>query len=266
MAWSSFREETIGDSPGLLLLTVHVPPSNALSLVAYREIIELFGSVIPNSGVKCVILTGSGEKAFISGSDIGDFLKLSSETVAARNAVVRRAFETIRLCPVPVIGAINGAALGAGLVVASCCDALVASEKASFGLPEINVGVMGGTKALSRLVPWQKVRWMALSGKRLSADDLCRWGSVEAVVSGDKLLSHAVDMARIVASKSPTAIRLQKHVLAITESMNQGDGYQVEQLATGIMISHPDSKEAASAYLEHREPKFIDVSDDTVER
>jgi len=153
---------------------------------------------------------------------------------------------------VPVIGAINGPALGGGLAIVAQCDVIVAAETATFGLPEIDVGVMGGTKPLARMVPEKVMRWMALSGQRVTAAYLERLGVIHQVVPREKLLETALAAADEICAKSPAAVRLMKEVINLTEHMNLDDGYHVETYATAIISTHPDSKEAARAFKEKR--------------
>jgi len=128
----------------------------------------------------------------------------------------------------------------------------VAAEKATFGLPEIDVGVMGGTKHLARIVPEKVMRWMALSGKRVTAAYLERLGAIHQVVPREQLLEAALAAADEICTKSPAAVRLMKEVINLTEHMNLNDGYHVETYATAIISTHPDSKEAARAFREKR--------------
>jgi enoyl-CoA hydratase/carnithine racemase len=159
-------------------------------------------------------------------------------------------------CKKPVIGAINGPALGAGLAVAASCDILLAAEEASLGLPEINVGLLGGGRHTMRLFGHSRTRRMMLTGYRVSGPELLRLGIVEACVPGPELMATAMEMAAEVAAKSPVAIRLAKHALNTIEEMSLRDGYRFEQNMTAELSGYEDSKEAMQAFVEKRSPVF----------
>lgn len=240
----------------IAIITIDRPPVNALDTPTYRALAEVFSSVADDPELRCVVLTAGGTRAFCAGSDVREFKLLTPENSRRRARTIRAAFDAIWKCPLPVVGAVNGPALGAGLAICSYCDILIASETATFGLPEIKVGVLGGTKQLSRLVPPKKLRWMGLSGETVSAQELKGFGGIEAVVAHDSLIPTAIAYAAKIADRSPTAVRLQKEALNLTEYMELSEGYQVEQLFTGLLSASSESKEAASAYLEKRDARF----------
>jgi enoyl-CoA hydratase len=253
---AQIRVELPSDHPHVLLATIDNPPVNVMNTALYLRMQELFEGIAGDGKVRCIVLTGAGARAFVAGSDVKDFAVLTPGTALARARIIRNAFTAIRECVVPVIGAINGPALGAGMAIAAACDVVLAAENAVFGLPEINVGVLGGAQHLSRVVPPKRMRWMALSGKRLSAQELTAAGGVERVVPADRLIAEALAMADEIAEKSPPAIRLQKECLNLIETLGVDQGYHVEQLGTAILSSLPESKEAASAFVAKRKPKF----------
>ena len=242
--------------PHVLLITIDRPPLNAMTLDAHRELLAALRSVEEDDDIRCVVLTGAGERAFVAGGDVGELGAMDAASALVRTRVVRQVFDAIRRNPVPVIGAINGHALGGGLVMMSQCDIVIAAETATFGLPEINVGVMGGTKHLARIVPEKVMRWMALTGKRVDAAFMERLGVVQQVVPREQVLQAALQAADDICAKSPASVRLMKEVINLTESMNLDDGYHVETYATAIISTHPDSKEASKAFKEKRPAVF----------
>jgi enoyl-CoA hydratase len=242
------RQSTPEGRPHISVVTIDRPPVNAMSLEAHRELLATLRSLGQDASVRCAVLTGAGERAFVAGGDVGELGALDAISALERTRVVQDVFDAIRRCPVPVIGAINGPALGGGLVMMAQCDVVVAAETATFGLPEIEVGVMGGTKHLARIVPEKVMRWMALSGKRVGAAYLERL----RVVPRHEVLQAALEAADAICTKSPAAVRLMKEVINLTEHMNLNDGYHVETYATAIISTHPDSKEAARAFREKR--------------
>lgn len=256
MPESNVLFEKSKENPHVLVVTLSRPPANAITMQAYKDICDLFGNLDQDPAIRCVVITGSGEKFFSAGSDVKELGDLGPNSARERSRYARRAFESIRNAPVPVIAAVNGFALGSGLVISMVCDIVLACEKAKFGLPEINAGVMGGTRHLARVVPEKTMRLMALTGKMLSARELNMLGAIYQVTDQSVLMSEAMKLAGEITEKSPAGISLMKEVINLTESMDLPDGYHVETYATAIITAHPDSKEAARAFKEKRKPNF----------
>jgi enoyl-CoA hydratase len=246
------RRDRPAGRPQVLVLTIDRPPRNAMSLDAHRELLDALRSVDDDPGIRCIVLTGAGDRCFVAGGDVGELGAMDPATALTRTRVIRQVFDAIRRNPVPVIAAVNGHALGSGMVMVSQCDVVIAAENATFGLPEITVGVMGGTKHLARVVPEKLMRWMALTGRSVGPEVLQRLGAVHRVVPREQVLDAALEAADDICAKSPAAVRLMKEVMNLTEGMNLEDGYHVETYATAIISAHPDSKEAARAFREKR--------------
>ena len=256
MTTSAIHKTRPPEHPHVLVITIDRPPLNAMTLDAHRELLAALRSIEDDEDIRCIVLTGAGERAFVAGGDVGELGALDSASALVRTRVIRQVFDAIRRNPVPVIGAINGHALGSGMVMVSQCDFVIAAETATFGLPEINVGVMGGTKHLARIVPEKVMRWMALTGNRVNATYLERLGVIQQVVPREQVLQAALKAADEICAKSPASVRLMKEVINLTESMNLDDGYHVETYATAIISTHPDSSEAAQAFKEKRSAVF----------
>ena len=143
----------VNRSDGVALVTINRPPVNALTLALYADIADLFDSMADWNDVNVAVLTGSGTRAFCAGLDLKEFLAASVDDDPERAKVVRRCFASVRHAAIPTIAAVNGPALGAGAVLASVCDIRIASETATFGMPEINVGRCGGTAHMGRHLP-----------------------------------------------------------------------------------------------------------------
>jgi enoyl-CoA hydratase len=241
----------------IALVTMDRPPVNAVNTQFQDEMTLVFDTLSDREDVRVAILTGAG-KVFCAGADIkarlgrepqpGDFWQHSRRA--------REAFHAIVECRVPVIAAINGPALGAGLAIVASCDLLIASENALLGLPEINVGLLGGGRHAMRLFGHSKARRLMFTGQRLSGAELYRLGVVEECVPPDKLMDTARALAAEIAAKSPVAIRLAKHALNSIEEMSLRDGYRFEQNMTGELSRYEDSKEAMRAFVEKRLPVF----------
>ena len=233
------------------------PPVNALSTAMMNELTFELDRISEDDSVRAVVLTGEG-RAFCAGAD----LKSRKETIKGPGDLpqhsrrTRECFHAIRECTKPVVAAVNGPALGAGLAIIASADILVASEKASVGLPEINVGLLGGGRHAMRLFSHSRVRRMMLTGMRMDGAELYRLGVVEACVPAEQLMDTAVGLAREMASKSPLSIRLAKRTLNAIEEMSLRDGYRYEQDMTAAIATTDDAKEALAAFLEKRDPVF----------
>ena len=242
------------------VVTLDNPPVNAQSRETMEELIEVFDELNHTKGVRCVVLTGNG-KCFSAGADIKGRAKQSEWAPGDINRHLRRAREVgfvIMESNIPVIAAVNGPALGAGMGLAIMSDFIVASTKASFGLPEIDVGLMGGVRHTMRVFPIGLTRRMVLTGWRVPAEELYRRGLIEACVEPEELMDTAMEFARNIASKSPTATRKAKRALNTVETMGLKDGYRFEQNLTVEMTQHEDSREAMRAFIEKRPPVFSD--------
>ena len=248
------RTEIRPEHPNVLLVTVDRPPVNAMSVDTYRQLWETFESLRERPEIHVAILTGAGDKAFIAGSDVKVLAERTPEITAARGYGSRRTYDAIRNCAVPTIAAVNKAALGAGFIMASVCDFIVSSEKAKFGLPEINVGALGGARHIMRVVPEKVMRAMVMTGDRFDAHYLERLGVIYRVVEHDKLMDAAFELADSLAAKSPRLMRMRKEGMNLAEELPVNEGYRVEQLFTALAGNHPDAKEAARAVAEKRKP------------
>jgi enoyl-CoA hydratase len=242
----------------LARITLNRPPVNAASQAVYEEIRDLFGrfdEVAP--AAKAVVLTGAG-RHFCAGNDLDEFLTLDAANSAGRMRVVRDAFASIYDCPVPVIGAVRGAALGTGLAIAASCDLVIAGDSARFGTPEVAVGVMGGARHLARLVPQPLVRLMYFTAEPVPAAELVGYGSVVEVVPDGDLVDAATEIARRISQHSRVALRHAKETLNAVEFMDLKGGYEFEQRMTGHLVAYPDAREAVTARVEGRAPVYAD--------
>jgi enoyl-CoA hydratase len=202
-----------------------------------------------------VVLRGEG-KHFSAGNDLDEFMTLTSENSPGRMKLVREAFSAIYDCPVPVIAAVHGYALGTGVALAGSCDLVICGESAHFGTPEVGVGVMGGAKHLSRLVPQQVVRLMYLTADPVPASEIIRYGGVVRIVPDADLLDAALELAGRLTRHSPLALRMAKESLNTIEYMDLASGYQFEQRLTGRLAGSEDSQEARRAIVEKRPPRY----------
>ncbi|WP_379564440.1 enoyl-CoA hydratase-related protein [Pseudonocardia lutea] len=250
---TSFEHLTVSVEDRIATVQLDRPPVNAFTQEMYLEIERLFSTV--DEQADAVVLTGAG-KHFCAGNDLNEFATLTPDNADGRMEIVRRAFFAIQDCAVPVIGAVNGTAVGTGLAIAASCDFVVAAENARLGVPEIGVGVMGGARHLARLVPEPWVRCMYLTGDPLPAGALRALGAIVEVCPADELVETARDWAARIVRHSSAAIRMAKRSLREIETMDIKSGYTFEQGLTREFSGHPDSREAVRALIEGRAPEF----------
>ncbi|MCT9812546.1 enoyl-CoA hydratase/isomerase family protein [Acidovorax sp. Be4] len=238
------------------LVTLNRPPVNALNRAMRREIVAIFDEISARDDIRCAVLTGQGS-IFCAGADLkdrpdadihGDFLE--------HNRITRETGNAIRECAKPVIAAINGAALGAGFGLAAACDILYASENATVGMPEINVGLAGGASMLKTVFGRSTLRRMFFTGQRLTAHELLQRNVIEQVLPEQELLPVTMALAREIASKAPMAIAFAKRAANMVDVMPQRDAYRFEQEFTMALSRTEDAREARMAFLEKRAPQF----------
>ena len=239
------------------VVTLQRPPVNATNRAMRLELTRLFDAIGDRQDIRAVVLTGAG-KTFCAGADIKERTELTGEPGEYNelNRLAREMFYSILECPKPVVAAVNGHALGAGMAIALCCDILLASQDAVFGMPEIDVGLAGGVKYLQRHLPPSKVRRLLLTGQRISAPELYRLGVLEECVPPGELMPQAMAVAGEIASKSPMTVRLLKESFTAVENMSLRDGYRLEQNVSKAMSQTADAQEAQLAFVQKRKPVF----------
>ncbi|MFX1676460.1 enoyl-CoA hydratase-related protein [Paraburkholderia sp. A2WS-5] len=241
---------------GVAIVTIDRPPVNALTLALYGEIADVFESLGNELDVHCAIFTGAGNRAFCAGLDLNEFLSATPEQDPERAAIVRRTFSAVYRCPIPVIAAVNGPALGAGSVLATVCDIRIAASNARFGTPEINVGRCGGAAHHGRLIPQGALRRMYFTGEPIGAQEAFRLGLIDEVVEPENLMPAALKLAAKIAAKSPLGLRYAKQALNDIESMPLEAAYEHEQGYSTKLMYTEDAREATRASVEKRPPVF----------
>ena len=233
------------------------PPVNAQNRRFREEIIAIFDALSDRADVRAIVLMGEG-KIFSAGADLKERPSLSQETGAypRHNRIVRESFNAVMECEKPVIAAINGAAIGAGCVLALCCDILIASEAGYLAMTEVDVGLAGGVSHVRRFFRESDARLLIYTARRMSGAELYRMGVASACVSADALLDTALGIAHEIAGKSPLAIKAAKRSFNVTEGMALRDAYRFEQSQTVALASTEDTKEAQLAFAEKRKPIF----------
>jgi enoyl-CoA hydratase/carnithine racemase len=241
------------------IVTINNPPLNILTMAVRAELEAVFDELDSKKDeIRVVILTGKG-KAFVAGADIKTFPDLTQETAKARLKKTRPLFLQIEQFERPVVCAVNGYCFGGGLELALCCDIRIASSEAQLGQPEINVGLIpgaGGTQRLPRLVGAGIAKELIYTGKFISAEDAARIGLVNKVVEPEKLLDEALEMAELISSKSPLAVRAAKEAIDRGLNMTLSEGLEVESDHWSYLCGTEDQKEGARAFIEKRKPVF----------
>jgi len=246
--------------PPIAILTIQRPQTlNALDERTLEELRAAVLSLQNDEAIRCVVLTGSGEKAFAAGADIKELAHDTPEAAQRRAAAGQDVFNIIEGLDTPVIAAVNGLALGGGCELAMACTLRIAADSARFGQPEINLGLIpgfAGTQRLVRLVGKSKAMEMILTGNPITAGDALACGLINRVVPAARLLQEARALAGELASKPPIALRYAKDAVNRGENMPFADACQLESALFGLVTTTQDRKEGTSAFLEKRKPVF----------
>ena len=241
------------------IITINLPNKlNALNIKTREEGAALLDELRNDDSVGVVVFTGAGEKAFIAGADIAEFAGRTA--ITQRDVMTSRSlFNAIDSFPKPVIAMINGYCLGGGCELALACDIRIASEKATFGQPEIKLGIIpggGGTQRLTRLVGEGKAMELILSGDFIDAQTALTLGLVNHVVPPDQLRTKTLEIANRIAEKSPIALKLAKEAVKLASRSNLDEGLRREVDLFALCFSTEDKDEGVSAFLEKRQPSF----------
>ncbi|MGA9273832.1 MAG: enoyl-CoA hydratase-related protein [Candidatus Cybelea sp.] len=231
---------------------------NALRTHLLKEFSLALAELANNDGVRAIVVTGAGEKAFAAGADIGELNALASAGSGAEQARSGQALtRQIERLSKPVIMAVNGFALGGGCEIAMAGDILIASENAKFGQPEVNLGLIpgyGGTARTTRRVGKGMAMYLCLTGEIIDAREALRIGLVQRVVPASELMNEARRIATTIASKAPLAIAACKRTINNGAHLSIDDALELEALEFGTLVDTEDIKEGTRAFLEKRKP------------
>jgi enoyl-CoA hydratase len=245
---------------GIAVVTIDNPTAlNALNAPTLTQLDQTFDKLGGNPEVKGVIITGGGEKSFVAGADISEFLQVKGNTAAAFMARGQRILDKIEGFDRPVIAAINGFALGGGNELAMSCDIRIAAENAIFGQPEVNLGVIpgyGGTQRLPRLIGPGKAKEIIFADERINAQEALRIGLVERVVPKGQAVEESKKLLKKIMSKGPVAIKMAKKAINEGLGMSLRGGLDLEGYCQGVCFGSEDKDEGAKAFLEKRPAQF----------
>lgn len=256
----NYKNILIAKENNIATITINRPTKlNALNTITIQELHHAFGELEKNYETRVIILTGSGEKAFVAGADIAEFSEFSVEEgvqlAAQRQDTLFNFVENLR---VPVIAAINGFALGGGLELAMACHIRVASDTAKMGLPEVSLGVIpgyGGTQRLPQLIGKGRALEMILTAGMVTAEEAYRTGLVNHVVGQEDLIPYCNEIAQKIIKNSPVAISMA--INAVNANYKEGEnGFETEIKSFGKCFGTVDFKEGTKAFLEKRKAVF----------
>lgn len=245
-------------SPAVALVRLNRPHvRNALNLSIRQELAEVFRGFVDDPELRCVVLTGN-EKVFAAGADIEDMSRIGAVEMYHRHT--ERLWGAVGDCPVPVIAAVNGYALGGGLELAMNADIIIAGRSARLGQPEVKVGIMpgaGGTQRLTRAVGKFQAMYLCLSGDLITAEEGHSMGLVSKVVDDDKVLDEALALADHLATLPPIALAQIKEVILQGADIPLSAALALERKAVQLLFATQDKQEGMRAFLEKRQPRYV---------
>ena len=242
--------------------TVTLDRPEALNAISTELALDLAAAVEPlgvDPGVGAVVLTGAGDRAFCVGADLKQRAGFDDQGWFVQREAFRRGFAAVRRCPLPTVAAVSGYALGGGTELAISCDLVVAATDATFGLPEVRLGLVpagGGTQLLVRRVGRSAARDLVLTGRRVGAAEALELGLADRVVPGGEVLAAAAALADELAGNAPTAVRMAKWALEVGADLPLEAAMEVEDQAWRRAVLSDDRREGIAAWVEKREPRW----------
>lgn len=255
-----FQNLLVEVDDNIAVITVNRPEKlNALNNETIEELDKVFSQLNENEDVYVIILTGSGEKAFVAGADISELNNLDEQKAKMFSEKGQKVFTKIEKMEKPIIAAVNGYALGGGCEIALACNIRLASDNAVFGQPEVNLGIIpgfGGTQRLTRLINSGRAVEYILTGDIINAEEALRIGLVNKVYPQAELINKAKEMAKKICSKGQFAVRMAMKAINIVDEISAAEGQNYETSVFALCCGTDDFKEGTSAFLEKRKPQF----------
>jgi len=246
---------------GLLLMMLNRPEvANALNTQMGRDLLAFFDDI--NSApaqARSIVLSGAGERAFCAGGDLKERNGMTDEAWQDQHLLFERMVRAFIGCPVPVIGAVNGAAYAGGCELALCCDLIYAADTARTALTGVTLGIMpgaGGTQSLPRAVGERRAKEIILTGRPFSAQEAYQWGMVNRLCTPGNVVEEALETARCIADNAPIPVRQAKHAIHFGMQVDLASGMMLEIEAYNRMIPTADRREGIASFNEKRKPRF----------
>ena len=240
----------------IAVATINRPKAlNALNSAVVADLDEMIGQIMADEEIRALVITGSGEKAFVAGADIGEMSTLTKAEGEAFGKLGNDVFRRLEKLPIPTIAAVNGFALGGGCELSMSCDIRICADTAVFGQPETGLGItpgFGGTQRLARLVGPGMAKQLIYTAKNIKADEALRIGLVNAVYPAEELMPAAEKMASTIAKNAPIAVRACKKAINEGLEAKMDDAIVIEEKLFGSCFETADQKEGMSAFLEKR--------------
>jgi enoyl-CoA hydratase len=246
--------------PGIYVLTVNRPQAlNALNAATLLELAQAVAQVAADTAARVLLVTGAGDKAFVAGADISEMQQLTADQARVFSEQGMRVMHALEALPVPVIALVQGYALGGGCELAMACDWIIATERAVFGQPEVNLGIppgFGGTQRLARLVGRARALELVTTARQVKAEEALAIGLVTEVVPATQLRERGMTVARSIAAKGPVAVHLAKQAVQRGQDLDLVNACAYETAAFALAFATTDQQEGMRAFLEKRAAKF----------
>ncbi len=257
--YETARVEDRGE--GLLLLTLDRPAvANAMNTQMGRDLLAFFDEINAAPALaRAIVMTGAGDRAFCAGGDLKERQGMSDAAWQDQHLLFERMVRAFIACPVPVIGAVNGAAYAGGCELALCCDFIYAAPAARFALTEVTLGIMpgaGGTQNLPRAVGERRAKEIILTGRPFTAAEAHEWGMVNRVCAPGRVVEEALETARRIADNAPISVRQAKHAIHFGMQIDLASGMMLEIEAYNRMVPTEDRREGIASFNEKRKPRF----------
>lgn len=257
--FETLKLERVGDH--VLLVTLSRPEVlNATNTKMGRERLELFGGLyVDQEDVRCIVLTGAGQRAFSAGGDLKERKGMSDADWRCQHAIFEQGAMALKQCPVPVIAAVNGVAYGGGCETVLSCDFVYASSTATFALTEVKIGILPGTmgtQQLPRAVGERRAKEILMTGMPFTAGEAFAWGLVNRVCEPDRLLEETLETAQTIAGNAPLAVQRIKRAAGVAGDLDLASGFQFELEAYNRLVVTEDRQEGVNAFNEKRTPQF----------
>jgi enoyl-CoA hydratase/carnithine racemase len=247
--------------PGILVVTMNRPDRlNAMNTQMMTDLRDIFTEFYINPDVaNCLVLTGAGERGFCPGADLKERDGMTDEVWRRQHAIVEQFVRAMHACPIPIIAAVNGVAMGGGLEIALACDFIYAAEHARFAFPEVTRGIMpgaAGPQNLPRACGVRRAKEIVLTGLPFGAAEALEWGIVNRVCTSEELVPAALETARVIAANAPIGVRSAKKSLQKAVEIDRNSGYDFEITAYNLTVPTEDRLEGVRAFNEKRKPVF----------